>query len=511
VARLVRAEAERLGVEGDVVFAGSRADVDSAYTAADLVLSVSAFEGLSLVHLETLAAGRPLVTTAVAGVEELAAKHDRVRVVDVDASPEVIAAAAVECLAARPAATGGLASDFTTRSMAARHGELYARATTAPSTEPAGLVLVTNNFSTGGAQSSARRLLVALAAAGVPVNAIVIEEQATYPTPGRSALEAAGIAVAVAPRAGVFDPLATARAVVHRIDATRPRAVLFWNVIPEHKVLIADLLVDVPVWDVSPGEMYFASFERYFRRPRTGSPYLHARDYGRLLEGVIVKYESERARAAETLAARVEVVPNGVEVPPRPPRKASADAPARVIGTLSRLSPDKKLEQLIDAVAHACRTGALPADLDVRIAGAAEHGDEAYAAELRARSAGLPITWAGERDASAFLAELDLFAMISEPSGCPNASLEAMAAGLPIVATNAGGASEQVVDGETGRLVPRGDALALGEALGELARDGARRARMSDAAYARVSERFDVSRMASAYARLCLGVSLALP
>src|SRR5262249_45788253 len=123
-----------------------------------------------------------------------------------------------------------------------------------------GLVLVTNNFSTGGAQTSARRLLVALAGADIPVRAVVIEEQDGYPTPGRAALSSAGIPVFVAPRAGATDALVTARAVAAYIDKARPRAVLFWNLIPEHKILIADLLLDVPVWDVSPGEMYFASF-----------------------------------------------------------------------------------------------------------------------------------------------------------------------------------------------------------------------------------------------------------
>ena len=46
-------------------------------------------------------------------------------------------------------------------------------------------------------------------------------------------------------------------------------------------------------------------------------------------------------------------------------------------------------------------------------------------------------------DMNAFHAGLDVFAMISEPAGCPNASLEAMAAALPVVATNVGGACEQ--------------------------------------------------------------------
>ena len=57
--------------------------------------------------------------------------------------------------------------------------------------------------------------------------------------------------------------------------------------------------------------------------------------------------------------------------------------------------------------------------------------------------------------------------MISEPAGCPNASLEALAAGVPVVATDVGGASEQIVDGVTGRLVARRDAAALAEAIVE--------------------------------------------
>ncbi len=50
--------------------------------------------------------------------------------------------------------------------------------------------------------------------------------------------------------------------------------------------------------------------------------------------------------------------------------------------------------------------------------------------------------------------------MISEPAGCPNASLEAISAGLPIVANAVGGAIDQVVHGETGLLAPPADAAA---------------------------------------------------
>jgi glycosyltransferase involved in cell wall biosynthesis len=233
------------------------------------------------------------------------------------------------------------------------------------------------------------------------------------------------------------------------------------------------------------------------------------RDYGRRLAGAIVKYEAERARAEEALGVRVEVVPNGVDVPSSLPARPHPDASSSrgdrvVIGTLARLGVDKKLEQLVDAVAHAHRRGAFEG-CELRIAGGVETGDEAYVEALRERSRGLPIAWVGEQDSATFLAELDLFAMVSEPSGCPNASIEAMAAGLAVVATDVGGARDQIVHGETGLLVPRGDSAALGEAIAELGRDPARRAEMARAAHARALEKYDVERMSDDYARIVLG------
>jgi glycosyltransferase involved in cell wall biosynthesis len=95
--------------------------------------------------------------------------------------------------------------------------------------------------------------------------------------------------------------------------------------------------------------------------------------------------------------------------------------------------------------------------------------------------------------------------MIAEPAGCPNASLEAMGAGLPVVSTDVGGAGEQVVDGVTGRLVPRGDDGALADALVELASDDALRRRLGEAGRARAEERFSLRRMVDDYRRVCLG------
>jgi glycosyltransferase involved in cell wall biosynthesis len=126
--------------------------------------------------------------------------------------------------------------------------------------------------------------------------------------------------------------------------------------------------------------------------------------------------------------------------------------------------------------------------------------------ELKRSAAGLSVEWLGELPgSSALLDEVDLFAMISEPAGCPNASLEAMTHGIPVIATDVGGASEQVVDGLTGRLVARGDAAAFAAALVDLGNDAARRAAMGAAGRARAEARFDARRMVADYRRICLG------
>ena len=139
------------------------------------------------------------------------------------------------------------------------------------------------------------------------------------------------------------------------------------------------------------------------------------------------------------------------------------------------------------------------------MAGEAEPGSEAHAEVLRQSARDLPVRFVGEvTDVPSFLATLDIFVMISEPAGCPNASLEAMSAGLPVIATDHGGASEQVVDQVTGRLVAREDITGLAQAMKELAHDDNRRRQWGAAGRQRVDAEFSLARMADNYERLCV-------
>ncbi|HRB12025.1 MAG TPA: glycosyltransferase family 4 protein [Vicinamibacteria bacterium] len=493
------------GVREHVRQIGAVGDVLPCLSGSDVLVSTSAHEGLSLAHIEAIAAGKPIVVTDVGGARELGHGNAAVFLVAPDAPPAEFARVLAP-LAAGPAPEGreGARLHFDNGRMAENYARLLPRALRASRRTGAGegLYLVTNNFSTGGAQTSARRLLLALRARGVRARAAVIEEQIAFPTPGRVALRAAGVEVIATPPPGSIDAALAVSQLLDDIDRDRPRAVLLWNVIPEYKILLADGLIDIPVYDVSPGEMYFESLARYFAHPRPGLPYRSALDYGRRLAGVIVKHEGERDRARRELGAPVHVIPNGVPMA-EGPAPARAPGARLVIGTSARLDPRKHLDRLLRALrlVH----DRLPPYV-LRIAGGVERGFEGHEAELRGLASGLSVEFAGELgDAREFLAGLDIFVLVAEPAGCPNASLEAMAEGLPVVATDAGGMSEQVEDGVTGRLVGREDEGALAGALLQLARDAPRRRSMGEAGRERAKSRFSMAAMVGRYTQVCLG------
>lgn len=107
---------------------------------------------------------------------------------------------------------------------------------------------------------------------------------------------------------------------------------------------------------------------------------------------------------------------------------------------------------------------------------------------------------AGERsDIPAVNAGLDVFVQPSQGEGISNTLLEAMASGLPVIATDVGGNSELVVDGETGMLVPAIDPPRMGAALAALFNDRAKVLAMGRSGRARVLAQFSLDAMVGAY------------
>jgi len=136
-------------------------------------------------------------------------------------------------------------------------------------------------------------------------------------------------------------------------------------------------------------------------------------------------------------------------------------------------------------------------------------GEGPYRRHLEGRGA---ILAGPRRDIPEILAASDIVALPSRfGEGCPNALLEAMAAGKPVVAARTGGIPEVVVDGKTGILFPREDPEALRSALLRLASDPALRATLGAAGRERVEREFPVSKLVQSYEALYAELTASRP
>ncbi len=182
-------------------------------------------------------------------------------------------------------------------------------------------------------------------------------------------------------------------------------------------------------------------------------------------------------------------IPYGVDLERFRPRTGASDRGRPAIGTVSRLSPEKGVRHLIDAVARL----ALREDAVLKIAG---DGPERAMLEARAVEAGIgPNTefagWLDHDSIPGFLESLDIYVQPSLFEGFGVAAVEAAAAGLPVIASRVNGLPGVVIDGVTGVLVPPGDAAALAAAIEDLVRDPEKRRRMGEAGRAFVAQHYD--------------------
>ena len=204
---------------------------------------------------------------------------------------------------------------------------------------------------------------------------------------------------------------------------------------------------------------------------------------------------------------RIVVIPNGVDLDRfRAPADSAAvrgglglEPDARLVTVVSRVTRLKGLEEFICAASMLSEKH--PRARFV-VAGEPAPGDESYLASLRRLAARLSIgdriVFAGLRqDVPALLGASTVAVMPSLNEAMPNALLEAMAAGAPTVATRVGGTPEAMTDGETGLLVPAGDATALGAAISRMLDEPAVAAAFGSAARGRIEQRFSLERMVS--------------
>ena len=186
------------------------------------------------------------------------------------------------------------------------------------------------------------------------------------------------------------------------------------------------------------------------------------------------------------------VIPNAVDVGAAP-RAALAGEPPLLV-SVGRLKEPKTFELLVEAL------GRVGVPYRAAIAG---DGPDRPAVEAAVARTGARVELLGTHgEVPRLLAGADAFVLSSASEGMPISVLEAMAAGLPVVASAVGGVPELVVDGETGLLVPPGDADALADALERVLGDAELRRRMGEAARRRAEEEFDLARFRDAHVAL---------
>ncbi len=199
-------------------------------------------------------------------------------------------------------------------------------------------------------------------------------------------------------------------------------------------------------------------------------------------------------------ARMIEVIPNGIDLG----RVAEFEADEAVrstftVAAVGRLDPVKNFGMLIRAF-HRCRSRAPTDRLVIAGDGPERERLEALVSDLEMNSA---VKFLGLRkDVPAVLKGADLFVQPSIYEGMSNTLVEAMACGIPVVATDVGGNADVVGrDGEA-VLVPSDDAEALQGVLERLRSDPVELRRLGEAGRDRVRERFGLERMVDRYTAL---------
>lgn len=205
-------------------------------------------------------------------------------------------------------------------------------------------------------------------------------------------------------------------------------------------------------------------------------------------------------------AARLAVIRNGIDLPETAPdaRKAvrcelGLPPTAHVVGFVGRLARQKRIMDLIWAF-ELIRV--MEGEAHFVIVG---DGPERTALEHFTRSLEIAprVRFLGHReDAQRLLPAFDLFWLASDFEGLSNGIMEAMAAGLPVVASDILPNRELVVPGETGYLAPVGDRVAFAQLGQRLLLDRPLARKLGEAGRQRMAAEFSVDRMVQSYTRL---------
>ena len=466
-----------LGVESRLRLPGFVDPVAPWFAAADVLLNVSRFEGLSMAVREALAAGLPVVATDVGGQRENPEAALTLM------PPEATAGAIAQALARLPVRT------MLAPRQSARLPRAWSLTLSAHRPGPADTdtLFVTANLNAGGAQRSLVNLAVPLAQRHRLAVAVVgPSTQAEFAV----ALAAGGVRAFRC--AHTNDPLAAAESLLAWAARHGVKNLCFWNVDARIKLLVARFAPPaLRLVDVSPGHYAFEELEAAL--PWADAFDMDRNGYFERLDDLVFKYRSARA----PVGVRCHVVPNGVAV--RPARLHLPAAPRFLVS--GRIAPSKRLHLILGAFREVC---AIHATAELHVVGSAEPRHAEYARDLMQQAAGSHVVFRGARAQLDFLAEPFTAALVlGTHQGSPNAVLEAMAAGIPVIANASGGTGEIVSDAVNGWLLEEACTVDdLARAMLASVADAARNLRFGQAARRFVQEAHTMEGMVESYLAL---------
>lgn len=516
----MRSEIEKriddLALTDRVILTGARSDVPDLLRAIDVfVLSSYTVECFPIALLEAMATGRPAVCTALGGVPEMIEEGTTGYLVPPQ-NPSALADRVVQIL--------------TNTELAQRMGQAarkrvesrFSLAACVSATEqaledlagegrrpdrPVRLAVVLDLTFVGGAEVLLLNLFKHLDPRIVVPRLICLREEG----PLAKDFRAAGFEVEVLGRTGRYDPRTLPR-LVRSLSRAKTDVVLVTH---HHRAALAlgrlaARLAGVPANVVAAHDMGLTSVGRRVL-PRWAVNTLAFSDVLVLLSRGQGNYLRREEGVGQHLAGttREVVIPNGIEVPDAPGTADRIRARALmgvkesefVVGIVARLSAQKAHEVLFAAVAECVKS--VPNIRLVVIGG----GDREDALRKLAQQLGInshTIFLGIRRDVPELLPGLDVACLSSVHEGVPIILLEAMAAALPIVATDCGSIRDLVEDGEQGFVVPVGDAETLSERLRILAQDALLRAQFGKSGRARVESQFHIQNTAREYEEMLI-------
>jgi glycosyltransferase involved in cell wall biosynthesis len=442
------AQRERLELAVRVILPGFVAEATQCLPAIDVLLNTSRHEGLSMATLEALQAGVPVVASRVGGQGEVGdAKLFLLPFESDDA----------HWLRAIDSALGAKRERASWAGLPAYRLWTLAHLA-APYAARAHVLFVTANLNAGGAQRSLvnlagairGRALLTIAVTGGSTSAEFLDQ-----------LRAAGVdVVRTAAGRDAFDH------VEGLLQLCRERAsdtIVFWNVDAKIKLLLAKFTLawqSVRRVDVSPGAYAFQEMAQ--TQPFQEFISFSAAAYYRSLDRLVHKY---RVTGPADAGCATQVIGNGVALPALRKTGYGGGQTLRIVVS-GRIAPSKFLVEIV--AGFALLRVRLP-QAELHVYGAIDPRQRAYGETLLCQAQALAPGRVFFHGANArvpeFLYAYDAMVVLGEHQGCPNACLEALAAGVPLIANDSGGTRELAVPGRTGWLLQSTQPAEIAEAL----------------------------------------------